>query len=191
MKTDHRKRYTKKVIQEAFLSLLRQKPVEKITISDVCALAEISRPTFYLHYESISALLEEIGNELIASANLPEIAALSGDDSDGIRKVIVHLIRIVEENLELYRLCVLERGMATRLPEQIADELERTIVKKWSDNGLLGGTPDRSYIVEFIQGTFNSLVGCWIGRGERRESADQLAEIIEGFLLFGLSGCVG
>lgn len=110
MKTDHRKRYTKKVIQEAFLSLLRQKPVEKITISDVCALAEISRPTFYLHYESISALLEEIGNELIASANLPEIAAL---------------------------------------------------------------------------------VGCWIGRGERRESADQLAEIIEGFLLFGLSGCVG
>ena len=41
MKTDHRKRYTKKVIHEAFLSLLRQKPVEKITISDVCALAEI------------------------------------------------------------------------------------------------------------------------------------------------------
>ena len=39
--------YTKSVIRESFLSLLREKPVEKITVTELCAKADINRSTFY------------------------------------------------------------------------------------------------------------------------------------------------
>lgn len=70
MKTDRRTKYTKMVIREALLSLLHNRPIEKITVSDLCARAEISRPTFYLHYADLYALLDEIGEDMITSAKL-------------------------------------------------------------------------------------------------------------------------
>ena len=47
MQTDLRTRYTRQVIDDAFLHLLCQKPVERITVKEVCALAQINRSTFY------------------------------------------------------------------------------------------------------------------------------------------------
>ena len=44
MKSDRRTKYTKMVIQEALLALIGEKPLHKITIADICARAEISRP---------------------------------------------------------------------------------------------------------------------------------------------------
>ena len=54
------------------------------------------------------------------------------------------------------------------------------------------GAPDRSYLIDFIQGAFNSLIRCrYEKREEERESPEELAAIIETFLLYGLSGFVG
>ena len=47
MKTDPRVRYTRMIIQTAFLEFLQQKPVNKITVREVCDKAEINRSTFY------------------------------------------------------------------------------------------------------------------------------------------------
>ena len=43
-KSDARVRYTQRVLKESFLSLLREKPVNKITVKEVCELAELNRP---------------------------------------------------------------------------------------------------------------------------------------------------
>ena len=44
---------------KALLSLLEKKPFEYITISEICAKAEVNRSTFYLHYENTGDLLKE------------------------------------------------------------------------------------------------------------------------------------
>ena len=46
-KIDVRARYTRKIIKESFYTLLREKPVEKITVKELCEKAEINRSTFY------------------------------------------------------------------------------------------------------------------------------------------------
>ena len=51
---------TKRAIQEAFLSLLNEKPLGKITVKDITDRCGINRNTFYYHYQDIPALLEEI-----------------------------------------------------------------------------------------------------------------------------------
>lgn len=50
MKTDARVRYTVHMIQNVFLELLKEKPVAKITVKEICEHAEINRSTFYKHY---------------------------------------------------------------------------------------------------------------------------------------------
>jgi len=64
-KMDARKRYTQMVLKQSFLKLLKEKPVNKITVKEVCALAQLNRATFYAHYSDCFALMESIENELI------------------------------------------------------------------------------------------------------------------------------
>ena len=63
MKTDARVRYTRKIIQETFLDLLKDKPISKITVKEICDKAEINRGTFYKHYQDCYDLLEKIEAE--------------------------------------------------------------------------------------------------------------------------------
>ena len=44
-------------LQESLLALIEEKPYQTITVTDITERAEISRPTFYLHYGSKDELL--------------------------------------------------------------------------------------------------------------------------------------
>ena len=43
----------------ALIALLKKKPLEYITVSEICKMAKVNRSTFYLHYETIGDLLNE------------------------------------------------------------------------------------------------------------------------------------
>lgn len=51
---------TKRVIREAFLQLLNEKTLSKITVKDITDRCGINRNTFYYHYQDIPELVEEI-----------------------------------------------------------------------------------------------------------------------------------
>ena len=63
-KNDARVRYTQKVLKDSLLQLLEKKPINKITVKEVCELAELNRATFYAHYTDCPDLLESIENEM-------------------------------------------------------------------------------------------------------------------------------
>lgn len=66
-KADLRIRKTEAAIKNAFIELRAGKPLEKITVKELCALALINKSTFYTHYEDIYALSEAIEQETVAS----------------------------------------------------------------------------------------------------------------------------
>ena len=49
----------------ALISLLKKKQFEYITVSEICETASVNRSTFYLHYETISDLLDETTRYLL------------------------------------------------------------------------------------------------------------------------------
>jgi AcrR family transcriptional regulator len=57
---------TKAELQEAFWRLYAKKPIEKITISQVCEAAGYNRGTFYLHYQDIYDILESIEEKVLS-----------------------------------------------------------------------------------------------------------------------------
>ncbi len=64
-KTDRRTLYTRKVIKDTLLELLREKPFPTVTVTDICRVAEINRGTLYLHYKNISEILDELFDDAL------------------------------------------------------------------------------------------------------------------------------
>jgi len=50
---------SKEALTDAALVLLRQEAINRITITQVCQLANVTRPTFYQHYRSIDDLISQ------------------------------------------------------------------------------------------------------------------------------------
>ncbi len=62
---DRRTIYTVNVIKDSFLELIQDKPYLKISIKEICKVADISRSTFYLHFKSINDVLNAILDDAI------------------------------------------------------------------------------------------------------------------------------
>lgn len=60
---DKRVLHTKESIKTALMQLMLEKDLAKITISQITEKASVNRTTFYLHYEKISEIVDEIEEE--------------------------------------------------------------------------------------------------------------------------------
>ncbi len=56
---------SKAMIKEALLSLMIEKPFEKISITDIVRRADINRGTFYAHYANTSEVLKSISTSVV------------------------------------------------------------------------------------------------------------------------------
>ena len=115
-KTDARKRYTQLVLKQALLKLLKEKPVNKITVKEVCELAQLNRATFYAHYRDCFALLESIENELI-DAFEESLRYISSFDVTALIEAIYDMI---DRNQEACRALILGNTSSTVLKRMIA-----------------------------------------------------------------------
>ncbi len=62
---DLREKKTQRSIKNAFLQLRKKKSLERITVKELCEIAEISKATFYLHYHDIYDLSETLQHEVM------------------------------------------------------------------------------------------------------------------------------
>jgi len=70
--------FTKDAIKSAFIRLLNQNPLSKITVRSIVEECGINRNSFYYHFQDIPSLLEEIARDEIDSiiAKYPTINSL-------------------------------------------------------------------------------------------------------------------
>ena len=83
-KSDLRIRKTEQAIKNAFIELRAKKPLEKITVKELCELALINKSTFYSHYEDIYALSEAMEQETVESiiGSIDHLKDYTTDNSD-------------------------------------------------------------------------------------------------------------
>lgn len=85
-KTDRRTLYTLRVIKDAFLKLVKQEPYSKITVTKLCQEADITRSTFYLHYNNITDVLNEVLDDALLLSQKSDISAVSDFSFDYLSK---------------------------------------------------------------------------------------------------------
>ena len=67
-------------LREALLALLERKPFDQITIRDICAEAGVHYATYFRHYPSKEALLDDIAKDQIQQLNRLTLAIRGAED---------------------------------------------------------------------------------------------------------------
>ena len=102
----------------ALISLLKKKPFEFITVSEICKAAGVNRSTFYLHYETIDDLLNEttryLLDDFLAQFTTNKTAAvlnLSGCNLDQLfficDKYLTPYLSYIRDNKEAFHTVIL------------------------------------------------------------------------------------
>lgn len=65
MKDDQRVTLTKRLLLEGLLQLLAQKELDKIKVSELCAISGINRATFYRHYQQPRDILQALRRRIM------------------------------------------------------------------------------------------------------------------------------
>ena len=117
-KTDKRTLYTKGAVKDALLVLLESNPFEKITITDVCKKAEISRGTYYLHYYELTEVLDDLLDDALADAD-GLLGQLQISNTCSANECSNSLCRMVRHS-QKFKVIFLDESLTSRIIEKIA-----------------------------------------------------------------------
>ena len=93
---------SRKMINAALADLLLEKPLDKITVTDVVTRAQINRGTFYAHYADIPDVIDSLIQQTFA--NIREAISLPPESVSQIPGVLLSRIQILLQNdLEFYQ----------------------------------------------------------------------------------------
>ena len=101
--TDRRVVRTRKAIREAFFKLMENQDYHKITIASVAREADIDRKTFYLHYDSIDALIDSTASDMVQDIiSTIDPDRLRADPGEQVRLTLARVNEKICADVELY-----------------------------------------------------------------------------------------
>ena len=169
-KNNRRTILTKRILKDSLLELMQTKPIFKITIKEICDLSDMSRSTFYLHYQDQYELLEDIEAEVLKNTfeNLSEMdTELNSLDSIEI------FLKYIQKNKTTFSilLCQTEnKDFQERIVNSVQKYIKSIVPASYEDD-------KEEYIYKFIMyGSINVLIN-WINN-DFNLSSRELAKLI-------------
>lgn len=96
---------TKRNLQLALIGLLKEIPLEKITVTELCQNSGITRKTFYLHYENVATYFAEFIEQLLDELEEAMLKTTNYrlETHNELEPQMIHLFEHVYENKEFYQ----------------------------------------------------------------------------------------
>lgn len=173
-------------MDEAFLTLLEKKDFAYITVKEICETAGVNRSTFYLHYETLSDLL----NESVERMNRHFTEYMAHDSQTFIAKLHTcppeELYLVTPEYLSPYLSYIKEHRRLFRTATKNASVLglDRAYTQMFRHvfTPILErfGIPeqDRTYIMAFYIRGLMAIITEWL-RGDCSDSQEHIIDIIQ------------
>ncbi len=173
---NRRTQMTKRIVKEALIELLSKKPMNKVTVKEICEVADINRSTFYAYYEDQYDLFDEIEDDIIKKT--PKINIYKDENTE---KKLLTFFEFIEENKEVYKI-LFEGVNASRFRKRILDNVfGRTGMGNEWINSVDIKDPREFRMLMFAFGGI-SMVEKWI-YGEINTNPVELARILSGFIM--------
>lgn len=174
---DLRQKKTLAAIRTAFLELLGKKPLEKITVKELAEKAQISKATFYLHYQDIYDLAErlqaEVIGEIYQSIAHPDLVLT---DQPGFTRELFLAFR---SHNELSRI-LFSGSRAALIPDYVERELKKHIFRNHPE--LKEDIHFQTLLTYQVYGGYYTyrLQGERVGEEEIAEEIVEIARILSG-----------
>lgn len=152
--------YTKKLIREAFIKMLNERPLNKITVTDIVNECEINRNTFYYHYADIYEVLSEIFQTELQTAIDEYNDTLSWEDG-----FLVATEFALENKTAIYHVYnSMQREELEDYIYNVAGNVMENYVDRESE-GINAAFEDKVLIASFYQCALTEMVLRWIATG--------------------------
>ena len=169
---------TKRALEQSLKNLLQQKPLSKITISDITEDCGISRMTFYYHFKDIYDLV------VWACAEDAARALQNKKTYDTWQQGFVQIFHAVRENkvfvMNVYR-CV-NREQVEKYLVPLTDQLIMGVITERAA-GMTVREADQQFIAQVYSYAFVGIMLDWIRddmRADPEELVNRLAMVIRG-----------
>lgn len=176
MKENQRIVVTKKMLKDALFQLLKKKDIDHISVKELCETAGINRSTFYRHYDSQYALMEEIIDHLakmVIECN-ETISKDNAQSNASIKKVIEYFYTHREESF----LFIQNPALLAKLLAKVQPFHEGNMETALQSKRYSGYTEnEREYIAAFVMEGSVAIQKKWMLSG-MRESPDEISELI-------------
>lgn len=164
---------SRRFIRQSFLELLKEKRLEKITVTDIVKRADINRSTFYAHYADVRALIEEIQQEFVEQS----VSLLKGADflsllrdpipflkkwieianQNRVLYTILGKSSIATSSIEQFKLLLVEKAMnLPQIPEEIRQQKNYEIRINFFVGGIINVY--QQYLVGNLDATTDEII---------------------------------
>lgn len=162
------------IIRAAFqIMVSKAKPVSKITVREICELAEINRSTFYAHYTDVYDLFDKVERQI---AKMCADTIISHMQNGGIQAVIESVFAFVLGYREFYQIYK-ETNRLSYLMEVLTEPFRRQVLQLKAGDFGYGIKNEMLYHYEFFTAGMGSMLSHWLDTG-CRETPHELYEIL-------------
>lgn len=158
---DRRTQYSLKVIKDSLFSLLNEKKLSAITVTDLCQRAEINRGTFYRYFNNIPDLFDQIEDDFLVTIQ----KALEPKGSDAkADSYYGPLLLCIQDHTDLLRFLLISDS-SSRIIEKLMLQQKETLLHALCTVYPALTRLDAEYLFEYLMGGFIYLITKWLRDG--------------------------
>ena len=160
------------MLHQALLALLKEKPLDKITIRELCAKAGVNRTTFYNHYETVEDILRELVQQYALT-----LSTLFDSPNHTFLAVITQVLELMENN-RTQILPLMQALPGAYLSESILalPQVDKQLTQTLESRGNLSSKEE---LRTFILAGSSRLITDWLKASSRRSAEEEASLILE------------
>jgi len=161
---DRRQQRSKRLMSEALLALMSERPFREISVVDICQRAPVHRTTFYAHFEDKDALLRYVLGELSRALEEGAERARPADLRELLMLELRECLSFLKEHRQVFLSGLAGGGgeamgaIETALAGHLTARFRR-------DSALLSAPELAETSAWFYAGAILAVVGWWLERG--------------------------
>ncbi|WP_287478293.1 MULTISPECIES: TetR/AcrR family transcriptional regulator [Anaerostipes] len=161
IKTDRRVRRTQNALKTNLLLLMKEQPIQKISVSRLCEKSDINRSTFYTYYSSPMDLLREIEKEILLALD-ENVEQYNINNS--LTDFMDSLIHYISSHKDLIRLVFSDHGDPAFL-NQLNQRVQENNIANWEQQYPEFKKEDLEFCYIFISRGCIGIIQQWIRNG--------------------------
>lgn len=191
----HRPRVTESLIRQAFTALLVEKPIQHITVKELCQRAGINRSTFYAHYVDIYDLLAKLEEDmvedfrqalelLLKTGEAPSSALDAEMEEPSLLRIMTGIYQCLKDNVDICTVTLGEHGDKAFAVRLLSLGWESCLA---AYSNQLRGPSQRQleYFYAFVSNGHIGLLQKWLAEG-MTTSVEEMARMAQNIMLHGL-----
>ncbi|MCB2213896.1 TetR/AcrR family transcriptional regulator [bacterium] len=189
---DRRVQRTRKLLQDALMSLILEEGYDAISIQDITDEANLGRATFYLHFKDKDELLLEVMAQFIDDfmGQVPQLSEAQWHLED--TKAVIKLFDFAAQHYDLYRILIIGSGGITanrQLQHSVAKNITACIEKDIEEAGAEPTVPT-DFIANHFAGSLLSTIYWWLDN-DQPYSVEEMAEMFQKVSLLDRKALMG